>query len=502
MARTPLHALLLVLLLLCLSAGEATALVRTGGDLVLAAGEGTAIACRGVRLDARLIGEAAVTLECVGVRNRRHKAHTGIVLRVGERLLARCEEGDLDLDRAGRIGAVVACSVAPASPAERDPAADSAPDGAPAASAAFGRWRPGAGDTCPKTLHDAYFVIGPDGKRYPTWHPAMGLDPATEEPCSFGHDHGRDPRGSHLWPLLSRHFAAPGQATEAGVPFGLAEEALASYPGPHGGRAPHAAEHEGYKIEWQNDVRLRRADRPAQAVVPLDVTCDFFASYHLEPRSAGPSGASPRSMLFAARCSDGTELVSTTMSRLEPARDPDGSCGNALQLVSASPSPEAAIAAAGTHGASCAPRGALGSARGGASARSGLWLVAGRLRTADGREIAGYDAAVALLDPRVAASAVPAGVTPRELLRAAGRALSIGRVTLRNQGGPGEWWTDPFGGHASPTPFPGAIRQRVASLDEADPPLQPEVLGEEHGRSQAPAAPAPADGALASPRVW
>src|SRR5882672_1493064 len=56
--------------------------------------------------------------------------------------------------------------------------------------ASFGLWTPGANDDCTAAQHDAYSVVGPDHKRYPTWHPP--IDPVSG--CSFGHDHGRDPR--------------------------------------------------------------------------------------------------------------------------------------------------------------------------------------------------------------------------------------------------------------------------------------------------------------------
>lgn len=49
-----------------------------------------------------------------------------------------------------------------------------------------------AGQPCPQAIHDAYVTTGPDGKTYPTWHPA--IDPSTG--CLFGHDHGADPRTS------------------------------------------------------------------------------------------------------------------------------------------------------------------------------------------------------------------------------------------------------------------------------------------------------------------
>jgi hypothetical protein len=47
-----------------------------------------------------------------------------------------------------------------------------------------------AGQPCPPTLHDAILTTGPDGRSYPTWHPAV--DPVSG--CYFGHEHGADPR--------------------------------------------------------------------------------------------------------------------------------------------------------------------------------------------------------------------------------------------------------------------------------------------------------------------
>ena len=47
-------------------------------------------------------------------------------------------------------------------------------------------------ELCPQWVHDQYVTTGPDGKTYPTWHPAV--DAATG--CYFDHDHGDDPRAS------------------------------------------------------------------------------------------------------------------------------------------------------------------------------------------------------------------------------------------------------------------------------------------------------------------
>jgi hypothetical protein len=78
-------------------------------------------------------------------------------------------------------------------------------------------------------VHDSYSVIGPDGKRYPTWHPPVVTDPSTGKKCAFGYEHGRDPREYEYFGELQRHFAydangngtiEDGELATAGVPFG------------------------------------------------------------------------------------------------------------------------------------------------------------------------------------------------------------------------------------------------------------------------------------------
>ncbi|MGH8623330.1 MAG: hypothetical protein ACRET3_14445, partial [Burkholderiales bacterium] len=98
---------------------------------------------------------------------------------------------------------------------------------------AYGIWTPGPNDTCTPEVHNRYSVVGPDRKLYPTWHPPV--DPVTG--CSFGHEHGRDPRGSNL------------HRTVGDIPFGLANEALITWDSAN----QRNEDHVGHKIEWEND---------------------------------------------------------------------------------------------------------------------------------------------------------------------------------------------------------------------------------------------------------
>jgi hypothetical protein len=57
---------------------------------------------------------------------------------------------------------------------------------------------PPSGQPCPDWVHDAVTTTGPDGFAYPTWHGAT--DPSSG--CTFGHEHGADPRQSVADPTL------------------------------------------------------------------------------------------------------------------------------------------------------------------------------------------------------------------------------------------------------------------------------------------------------------
>src|SRR5581483_11444908 len=69
----------------------------------------------------------------------------------------------------------------------------SSPTPTPTATAISTSQIPVAGQPCPSWVHDQYVTTGPDGKLYPTWHPP--IDP--QYGCSFGHEHGDDPRTSN-----------------------------------------------------------------------------------------------------------------------------------------------------------------------------------------------------------------------------------------------------------------------------------------------------------------
>jgi hypothetical protein len=61
-----------------------------------------------------------------------------------------------------------------------------------------------------------------------------------------------------------------------------------------------------------------------------------------------------------------------------------------------------------------------------------------------------------------------AGVTfddPRSRFNGAGHFVHVNANRIANAGGPEVWYTDAYGQHGQSAPFPGSVRQWIASVD-------------------------------------
>ncbi|MFC4225066.1 hypothetical protein [Lysinibacter cavernae] len=182
-------------------------------------------------------------------------------------------------------------------------------------------WTPTAYDTCPASLHEQYSVVGDDNKLYPTWHPPVVINPATGAECSFGHEHGDNPADSDIATWVSEFYtkAADGYAT--GIPFGYVSEALVDFSAAQADVAVRHEDNVGHKIIVANDVaQIQAAPRApltttdsAGAAVPL--TCDYLIKIHQGSHSADATTNNAHELLYAVKCTDGTEVISNTMTR-------------------------------------------------------------------------------------------------------------------------------------------------------------------------------------------
>jgi hypothetical protein len=362
-----------------------------------------------------------------------------------------------------------------------------APDYGPAVgdAASFSIWTPGSRDDCTAAQHDAYSVVGPDRKRYPTWHPP--IDPATG--CSFGHDHGRDPRGSALY----REVGA--------IPFGYANEQLDVYD-------PLTTRHEdhfGHKVEWQNDIAMHFGSEAADAL--FAVRCDVLTKLHQGTHSKDAFTNNLHELAYHIRCSDGTELHITMLAAIGEPGQFVRSCDGATVAVGPATPPNSPSGGGERiiPDRTCVDRDILVPA--GQFSNFGTlhesWQTSNVIRRDDGHTLAFfnpyfqvsrpsrfYDAALVGITGRpidVCYEVTPAGerargqdcdvstgsgtitgVTfddPRSVFDGVSRVVDVNSNFVANASGPEVWYTDPFGRHGRTQPFPGSIRQFIARID-------------------------------------
>lgn len=376
-------------------------------------------------------------------------------------------------------------------------------------SQAMGTWNPTSRDTCSKAVHDSYSVVV-DGKKYPTWHPPV--DPTG---CTFGHEHGRDPQGSDLMSFIKSHYETVGN----GLPFGLANEELDEWNKAKGvDDGMRHEDHVGHKIEWENNVELKRnkclntvASPGCFDKVNIGVQCDFLMKVHQGTHSKDAFTNNMHELQYFVNCTDGTKIAATkmvlfgspggftandksTVIKVGVANPLNSQSGNGARFI---PTIE------GVKKHILVPNGKF------SEFSSGLyedWLSSNYIRTADGKQLAYFDPHFAVFGPsRYYDPAKPDNMgrsidtcyitesngeralggecdlltnygrnmalisydDPRSPFNGVKREFYFNQTVITNRGGNTIWYTDPFGGSAQTTPFAGAIKQYIAPIDNS-----------------------------------
>lgn len=357
-------------------------------------------------------------------------------------------------------------------------------DGTP--SRAYGVWTPGPGDTCTAADHNRYAAVGPDGKLYPTWHPPV--DPSG---CTFGHEHGRDPRGSSLY-----RVSGP-------ILFGYANEQLDVHD-PGGMRHE---DHVGHKIEWEDDVELGFNSDVADAL--LEIRCDVLAKLHQGTHSKDAFTNNVHELVYHVRCSEGTRFGITMLTAIGEGGEFVRRCADETHVHVGTPTPTNSPDGGGKRrlpDRSCVEQFMLvpeGERSSFGQALRESWQLSDRIRTVDGRRLVSFnpyfnvnlpsrfhdpadpdlvgrpiDVCYEVMADGRAARGGPcddstgegtvAGVTyddPRSLFNGVARDMDINNITVSNLDGPEVWYTDPYGKNARTEPFPGSIRQFIARVE-------------------------------------
>lgn len=355
---------------------------------------------------------------------------------------------------------------------------------------AMGRWSPSSFDTCSKEIHDAWSTVGPDGKLYPTWHPPV--DPVTG--CTFGHEHGRDPRQSDLYNAVGK------------IPFGYANEYLTA----SGFVGERHEDHVGHKIEWENDIEMRLG---AGGSAVFDISCDVMTKLHQGTHSPDAYTNNMHEVVYHIRCTDGSGFSATLLTPIGRAGELVASCERDRRHVAGPPTPITSPDGGGRRAIpdmSCVQSEIVNRLGAGDRARFGTlresWEINGRLKSESGKTLVSFNPYFQVMDPsrffdptveralgrpvdlcaipgaeeRSPCEGVPAGTSwdsPASPFVGADRFVDINANRVRNDDGPQTWYTDPLGGGGRPFPFPGSIRQWIAQIDNSALDLHGPVIG-------------------------
>src|SRR6266852_5706419 len=329
------------------------------------------------------------------------------------------------------VTAALGCNGPPATPRSQTPTGFAQ---------SYGVWTPGPRDDCTAEIHNSYSVVGPDGKLYPTWHPPV--DPATG--CSFGHDHGRDPRGSALY------------ATIGPIPFGYANEQLDVYDPAN----PRHEDHFGHKIEWENGVQMHFGSPAADAL--FDIRCDVLTKLHQGTHSKDAFTNNLHELAYHIWCSDGTGLHLTILAAIG---DPGGftrSCDGTTEVAVGPPTPANSPAGGGRRlipDRVCVDQHVLVAPgqRSDFGALHESWQTSNSIEREEGEEC-----------DQSTANGTIVGVTfddPRSVFNGVDRVVDVNANVVDNADGPELWYTDPFGKHGRTAPFPGSIQQFISRIN-------------------------------------
>ena len=360
------------------------------------------------------------------------------------------------------------------------------PGSAPAARA-FGIWNPGPFDSCTKEQHDAYAVLGPDGKVYPTWHPPTGPGAAVASGTSTGGiPHGLGP--------LRRYRGHAVRRRQRDARHLRSRE-------PRGMRTTSATRSSGRMTSTSS------SGVPGSAI--FTVTCDVLTKFHQGTHSKDAFTNNVHELVYHIRCDNGGSMGIHHAHRHRPPRRVRP------VLRPRRPRPGGRSRARPTR-----PR-AVGSARfptgpawrqellvaEGQNSNFGAlhetWETSNSVRRADGHTLAHFNPYFQVRLPsrfHDPALAPVVGAPDRRLLRGHGDrragergpvqplhrrradprrhlrrpALRVQRAdhfvdinanNISNSDGPEVWYTDAYGQNGRTQPFPGSVRQRIAQVD-------------------------------------
>lgn len=165
-----------------------------------------------------------------------------------------------------------------------------------------------------KTLHDRYWTIADDGKAYRTWHPP------TDGSCTFGHEHGDDPRTSKMIQAQDGSVDSTKLEYIGGFPpFGFA----ASNHDQLQSEDKHE-DHVGHKIVVANDLQMAFGNPPgsnsdggvkySDNLLYAGFNCHWLSKIHQGTHSSDAIRNNVHEYFLNVDCNDQQQAQSTKFS--------------------------------------------------------------------------------------------------------------------------------------------------------------------------------------------
>jgi hypothetical protein len=186
-------------------------------------------------------------------------------------------------------------------------------------------WEPTRPGECSAAEHDRYWVRAGDGNYYRTWHGATGAG------CTFGHEHGDDPRSSNLY------------TWSGGVPFAYTNQ-IAGVRGEE--------DHVGHKITVQNGWEAITANAAnasfSEPANSAGFTCHWLSHIHQGTHGPDASEQNAHEYHVNVACDDGAARKPTNPT-WEPASGANNHTEVSMKLLAAFGEPGSFKACAGNE---------------------------------------------------------------------------------------------------------------------------------------------------------
>ncbi|GIE99974.1 RICIN domain-containing protein [Paractinoplanes rishiriensis] len=357
-------------------------------------------------------------------------------------------------------------------------------------------YQPKAGE-CSSEIHARYWTWGPDGKVYPTWHP-----PRDASGCSFGHEHGDDPRTSNLFEKTGWNW------------FGYTNELLA----PSNPASQRNEDHVGHKIAVGNKINTYLDNNARNSP---QMSCDALLKAHQGTHSPDALTNNLHELSYNVRCVFNAtgEVTETRFNVLLPIGHPGGHtvnnmCDgsgttqhNGVGTASPADSPDGGYAHRKIADAACASKVKAGDGQ--ITRMDELWSLELHVRNQGGLKRFDLNPYLIVSNPsRYYDPALPGKIgrnidlcyqgargaacdtvraltaksgeqvawdSPQSPLNGARRHLDPNRFVVQNTG-PTTLYTDVFGRRFSTTTFPGAIEQFISGNQTANAESQGDIF--------------------------